>query len=109
MPFRRHIRTPATLTANVPGGVVQIIGSNHTFFLREPIDLDIHADNGHIVIEYAPLNLSVYGDTQEAAFSAFAEQFETVWEQIAQSPDRLLTGDARDLKAVFRRHVERTE
>ena len=35
--------------------------------------------------------------------------FETAWEQIAESPDRELTGDARDLKAAFRKHVERAE
>ncbi|HXB73340.1 MAG TPA: hypothetical protein VNY05_34195 [Candidatus Acidoferrales bacterium] len=108
MPTKRRFRNPATLAANVPSGVVQIIGPNHTYFLREPIDLNIHRDNGHFVIEYAPLNLSVYGDTQEEAFSAFADMFETAWEHIAESPDRLLTGEARDLKAAFRKHVERT-
>jgi len=109
MPTKRHIRNPAALAGNVPSGVVQIIGSNHIFFLREPIDLDVRRDNGHFVIEYAPLNLSVYGDTQAEAFSVFADMFETAWEHIAESPDRELTGDARDLKAAFRKHVERTE
>jgi hypothetical protein len=99
------VRTAAV----VPSGVVQIIGSDHIFFLREPIDLDVHRDNGDFVIEYALLNLSVYGDTEAEAFSAFADMFEAAWEQIAKSPDRQLTGDARDLKAAFRKHMERAE
>lgn len=86
MPAKRRIRNPPPRCPTRPGYLggqrpqrssLRIVGSNRIFFLREPIDLDVHRDNGHFVIEYAPLNLPVYGDTEEEAFSAFADIFET--------------------------------
>lgn len=105
----RRVKSPATLTANVPTGIVQIIGSRRKFFLCEPIDLDVHRESGRWVVEYAPLHLSVGERSEEDAFAAFAEMFEVVWEHIAEAPDRELTGDARELKAAFREIVDRVE
>ena len=98
---KRRVKNPATLTASVPTNVIQIMGPNRAFFLRTPIDLDLRREAGRYAIEYAPLNLSVYGKTEEAAYSAFAEAFEVVWEEIVESPNCSLTEDARDLKAAF--------
>jgi hypothetical protein len=101
----RRVRNPATLTANVPTGVVQIIGSQRKFFLSEPIDLDVRRESGRWVVEYAPLKLSVAERSEEDTFAAFAEMFEVVWEHIGEAPDRELTGSARGLKAAFRHAV----
>ena len=82
------------------------MGPHRSFLLRTPIDLDIHREAGRHIIEYEPLNLSVYGKTEEAAYAAFAEAFEVLWDEIAEAPDRSLTRDARDLKSAFRKLVE---
>jgi hypothetical protein len=103
------MKNPATLTANVPTGIVQIVGSQRKFFLSEPIDLDVHREAGRWVIEYAPLKLFITERSQEDAFTAFAEMFEVVWEEIAEAPDRELTGKARELKAAFHEVVDRVE
>ena len=71
--------------------------------------MKIHPEAGRWVIEYEPLNLAVYEADEEAACSAFAEEFEAVWEHIADSPDLSLTRDARALKAAFRDLVEDVE
>ena len=102
---RRRPTNPATLTANVPTGVVQIVGVKRRFILREPIDLDVRREAGRCVIEYAPLRLSVGEPSEEQAFAAFADMFEVLWEQYAEAPDRTLTKDARDLKAALRSAV----
>ena len=103
------MRTPATLTANVPTGIVQIIGGQRKFFLSEPINLDVRRESGRWVVEYAPLKLSVAERSEEDAFAAFAEMFEVVWEHIAEAPDRELTGNARELKAAFDEVIDRVE
>lgn len=103
---RRRVKNPATLTANASTNVIRIVGPNRAFCLRTPIDLDLRREAGRYVIEYAPVNLSAYGKTEEAAYSAFAEAFEAVWEEIVESTNRSLTGDARDLKAAFVALVE---
>ena len=105
----RRVREFATLAANVPTGIVQIRGQRRRFYLRKPIDLKIHPEAGRWVIEYEPLNLAVYEANEDAAYSAFAEEFEAVWEHIVDSPDRSLTRDARELKAAFRDLVEDVE
>ena len=105
----RRVREFATLAANVPTGIVQIRGQRRRFYLRRPIDLKIHPEAGRWVIEYEPLNLAVYEADEQAAYSAFAEEFEAVWEHIVDSPDRSLTRDARELKAAFRDLVEDVE
>src|ERR1017187_6432873 len=82
---KRRVTHPATLTANVPTGIVQIIGNQRKFFLSEPIDLDVRRESGRWVVEYAPLKLSVAEGSQEDAFAAFAEMFEVVWEHIGEA------------------------
>ncbi len=106
---KRRVRTPATLTANVPTGIVQIIGRQRKFFLGEPIDLDVRQESGRWVVEYAPLKLSVAERNEEDAFAAFAEMFEVVWEHIGEAPDRDLTANARELKAAFHEAIDRIE
>ena len=61
------------------------------------------------MIEYEPLNLAVYETDKEAAYSAFAAEFEAVWEHLVHSPDRSLTRDAREWKAAFTDLVEDVE
>lgn len=105
----RRRKNPETLTANVPTGIVQIVGEKRTFYLREPIDLETYRESGRYIIEFPPLNLSSSARTEQKAYSAFAEEFEAVWGWIAESPDRDLTQDARQLKARFRALVESVE
>jgi hypothetical protein len=109
MPAKRRTHNPATLTANVPTGIVQIVGRRRTFLLREPIDLDVRREAGRWVIQYEPLNVFVAERNEDAAFAAFAEMFETVWHEIVEAPDRQLTADARDLKAAFRDTVYKVQ
>jgi hypothetical protein len=92
---------------NVPVSVVQVNGANHHFHLTSPIDLEARREAGRFVIEYQPLRISVYGSDEAEAYRAFAEMFELIWDQIAEAPDRELTGDARELKGHFRGLVGR--
>jgi hypothetical protein len=92
----------------MPISLAVVNGRKHTFHLASPIDLRAGWDAGRFVIEYEPLHISVYSKQEEEAYTAFAEMFETVWEQIAEAPDMDLTRDAQELKRQFRRLVRDT-
>ena len=108
MPLARR-RNPAVLTPNIPTGVQQIVGGHRRFYLRKPIDLDLRREAGHWVLEYPPLNILAWGDTEEEAYACFAEDFDAVWNHIVEAPDSELEGNARKLKAAFKQLVEHVE
>jgi hypothetical protein len=96
----------AVLSKNVPTSVVAVNGRKHLFQLTSPIDLEAGWQSDRYVIAFEPLHLSVYGRDEEQAYSAFAEMFEMIWEEIADAPDDSLTADAQGLKRLLRQTVK---
>lgn len=106
---KRRPRNPSTLAANVPTGVVQLVGTHRRFFLSEPIDLNVHQEAGRWVIEYSPLQIFVAEPSRDAAYAGFVDMFDLLWEQYAEAPDRELTKGARALKHALLHTVEEVE
>ncbi|MFN7996946.1 MAG: hypothetical protein U0Q18_25250 [Bryobacteraceae bacterium] len=105
------LKNPRTLAweANVTEGVVRILRPDRTFVLREPIDLKVKDDAGHVVVSYRPLDLEGWGDDLVGALESFADQFAGMWDWIAQDSDRNLDAPARQLKRVLKSMVESVE
>jgi hypothetical protein len=107
MAQRQHNASPAAvLSKNVPTSVVAVNGRKHLFQLTSPINLEAGWQSDRYVIAFEPLNLSVYGSDEEEAYAAFAEMFETIWDEIAEAPDDSLTADARELKRLLGQTVK---
>jgi hypothetical protein len=70
--------------------------------LLEPITADAQAEGGLVVLEYAPLGITVAGGARPEAEKAFREELAWLWAAYADSPDSELTEDARKLKARLR-------
>ncbi len=111
MPLRaRHVhRNPATeaLVPNVTENVVRIFHHKRVFHLRRPIDLTVREDAGRVLIGYAPLGIEAWGDDELEALTAFAEEFEVMWDLYGKAKEGDLTPGARKLKKTILSLVER--
>lgn len=96
--LRRLIRNPATLASNATEAVTHIMWQGRTFRLRERINLSVRRRGPYCFIEYEPLGISGYGRDEQEALEAFAADFATTWDWIAEARDSQLASDARELK-----------
>lgn len=112
MPRARHThRNPATaaLVPNATENVIQIIRPKRVFQLRQPIDLTVREQRGLVLIEYEPLGIIAWGDDELDALSAFADEFEMIWDVYGTSDDSELGPSARRLKKKINAMVARVE
>ena len=58
------------------------------------------------IIEYEPLSIIAYGETEGAAKDMFQDYFAWLWGQYAEADDSVLTADAVALKRRLWRIVE---
>lgn len=83
--------------------------NNRRFVLKRTVSCQPGFRNGLWVYECELLGLHAYAETREQAFRDFHEEFDAIWESIANEKDSALAPDAIALKVLLRDIVERVE
>jgi hypothetical protein len=71
---------------------------NLIYVLRQKLNCEVSYENNHYFIENEFLELSVWGDTRDAAEQAFAFSFHALYTNFAQENDSKLSKTAKVLK-----------
>ena len=79
------------------------------FHLAHPIACVIEKQDDLLFSEDANLGIIAYGDTREEVMREFSNEFNTLWDVIAEEEDSLLTEDARLLKKRLLELVRKVE
>jgi len=80
-----------------------------TLRLAHPIARVIEKQDDLLLCEDAHLGIIAYGDTREEVMREFSNEFNPLWDIIAEEEDALLTEDARLLKRRLIELVRKVE
>ena len=100
----------STITS-VPGGprspleLSSITHAGTTFYLSQPISVNVEVNKSMWILECEQLRILAYGESQEKALVSFSEDFADLYAHIATAADTELAADARQLKARMRKLV----
>jgi hypothetical protein len=87
----------------------EIQSAGRVFRLNAPIEIAARWDCGAWIYESEALSLIAFGDSPQAASGSFQEDFAAMWDIVGQSPDDMLTAQARKVKAHLKRIVRAVE
>jgi hypothetical protein len=73
--------------------------------LKPPVEFDLFMEDDLWNCQSEALSILAFGTTVEEAIKSFSEDFLTVWDVIAQSPDEDLTLEAQRVKNAMRKLV----
>ncbi|MDZ4164387.1 MAG: hypothetical protein U1C55_04600 [Smithellaceae bacterium] len=87
----------------------KIKAKGNTFHLVHPIACVIEKQDDLLFSEDTNLGIIAYGETREDVMREFSNEFEVLWNVIAQEEDNLLTRDALSLKRKLIELVRKAE
>jgi len=82
---------------------------NRIFLLSKEIACNIKKEDSLIILEYEPLNITVYNFSRDEVVEDFAEEFAFLWDNYAIENDSNLTEDAIILKNKMKELVKKIE
>ena len=106
--YLRALLPAACIQAELPGRILiqpsyavvfEVCANGRVFRLNAPISLVRYAENGYIYFESKLFGIVACGQSPQIAADSFQEDFAVLWDEIAQQPDKLLTPEARKVKA----------
>jgi hypothetical protein len=89
-----------SITSQIDWPLTHVEYGRRVFELRHPVHvfLSLDFDNGAWVCENKSLSILAFGSNIRQAIDSFSEDFEMMWDVIAQSPDDSLTIEAQKVK-----------
>jgi hypothetical protein len=87
----------------------EVRATGRVFRLNTPIEIAARWECDAWIYESEALSLIAFGDSPQAASASFQEDFAAMWDVVGQSPDDMLTAQARNVKARLHRIVRTVE
>ena len=87
----------------------KINSQGKSFHLTHPIACAIEKQDDLLFCEDVHFGIIAYGDAREEVMREFSNEFNTLWDVIAEEEDSLLTEDARLLKRSLLELVRKVE